>query len=109
MNERLTHARRLGRRIDADWQRDDVEAQLTRLHARQRMRARRRMVAAPLLAAAVTAAVLVSLSALRAPVPPSTPAVRAIARAVAAPEPAVPVPTPVASTVDSGVLSLGDG
>jgi transmembrane sensor len=68
------------------------------------------MLAAPLLAAAVTATVLFGL---RAPVPPRMPAVRAIARAVAPPEPAVPVPTPVPSTdapaLASGVLSLGDG
>jgi transmembrane sensor len=57
MNERLEHARGLGRRIDADWQREDIEAQLTRLHARQRTRSRRRAFAGPLAAAAITAAV----------------------------------------------------
>jgi transmembrane sensor len=57
MNERLEHARGLGRRVDADWQREDIEAQLARLHARQRTRSRRRALAGPLAAAAITATV----------------------------------------------------
>jgi transmembrane sensor len=67
MNARLEHARQLGRRIDADWQREDIEAQIARLHARQRTRTRRRAVAAPLMVAALTAATFVGISVSREP------------------------------------------
>ena len=40
MNERLEQARQLGRRIDIDWHREDIEAQLARLPVRQRSAAR---------------------------------------------------------------------
>jgi transmembrane sensor len=75
MNERLDHARELGRRIDADWQREDIEAQLARLHARQRTRARRRAIAAPLAAVAITASVFAVISVGRETLRPAVPAV----------------------------------
>jgi len=68
MNERLELARQLGQRIDAGWQREDVEAQLARLHARQRTQARRRAIVGPLAAAAVTSVVFLAISAMREPI-----------------------------------------
>jgi transmembrane sensor len=105
MNERLEHARQLGRRIDVDWQREDIEAQLARLHVRQRTRARRRAVAAPLAAAALTAAIFAGFSVSRETAGPAAPAscevVAEPPRLEAAPTPVAPValvpPAPVAA------------
>jgi transmembrane sensor len=114
MNERFEHAQRLGRRIDAEWQREDVEAQLARLHARQRTRARRRALAAPLAAAAITAAVFAAISARRETTPPAVPALRDVAvdrpaHAVATAPVVTPAPRTEGPALASGVLSLGDG
>jgi len=118
MNERLEDARRLGRQIDAGWQREDVEAQLARLHARQQTQARRRAVLGPVAAAAATAAVFVAIAAMRetAPAVPA-PVVHVIDGGDARPPrdvatavvtaPAAPVTERQA--VASAVLSLGDG
>lgn len=116
MNERLDRARRLGRRIEAEWRREDVEAQLTRLHARLRSRALRRVLAGSL--AAVAAAILVAVAALSArrdavQLPVSTRDTADRPREAEAPPapPAPPAPTPAIEepAAPSGVLSLGDG
>jgi transmembrane sensor len=106
MTERLERARRLGERVDAGWQREDVEAQLARLHGRQRTRARRRVLALPLVA---LAAGVVGVWLMRAPAVPEVAAVHPVAP-VAPPAPVrevVPAPEPPPPV--SGVLSLGDG
>jgi transmembrane sensor len=118
MSERLGHARELGRRVDAGWRREDVEAQLARLHTRQRVRARRRAIAAPVAAAAVTAMVFAAIPALRRD-PPAAREVAVGERAVvveAAPREAnSPTPPERAAAVvegpalAAGALSLGDG
>jgi transmembrane sensor len=136
MNDRLEHARQLGRGLDAKWQPADVEAQLTRLSDRQRARARRRALAAPMAAAATAAAVILCVHGLgQEPVPERSPDV-AMATAQSDREPAalrsgsraapprvsgpaaVEVPAPVPSpspgvpegpALAPGVLSLGDG
>ena len=115
MNERLDHARELGRRIDAGWQRPDVEAQLEQLHARQ-TRARRRRFALPLAAAAVAAAVFaVALIPGRGGIdaPPAVALRRAaIDPPVHSPGPAPAViraAVPEGPALASGVLALGDG
>ena len=91
MTERLERARRLGERIDAGWQREDVEAQLARLHVRQRVRARRRVLAVPL---AIAIAATIGVWWTRG----STVAPHEVARVAplpVAPAPVVaPVPTP---------------
>lgn len=113
MNERLEHARELGRQIDAGWRREDVEAQLARLHARQRTRARRRALAGPVAAAALTAAIFAGIAARRETVAPAGPAVPAVVEvAVERPRRADPAPVasvPAAPVPAAGVLSLGDG
>lgn len=87
MTDRLEHARRLGSRIDAGWRREDVEAQLARLHARRR-RARRRAIALPIVA------VLAIAGGLAIP--------RARVAAVPAPPVAVaPAPVAVVPTVEA--------
>jgi transmembrane sensor len=115
MNERLERARQLGQGVDAGWQHADVEAQLPRLHARQRSRARRRVLAGSLAGAAITAAVIASLSARREAVPePAVPAMRDVAvdrpaRHVEAALAVTPAPVTDEPAPASGVLSLGDG
>lgn len=111
MNDRLEQARRLGRRIGAGWQREDIEAQLARVHATRR-RARRRALAAPL-AVAIAAGIVVGLH-TRREVPIQVPVLaepelvaersHEEAAVVVAPAPVVEPPAP-----PSGVLSLGDG
>ncbi len=135
MNDLFDHARTLGQRIDAGWQRADVEAQLAGLHARQQRRARRRALAA----VAAAAAVVAGLATMRVPsqhTPASMPRATAgaadtIARATTdvvaplAPEHAIaPIVSPSTPAADepalspspdgvnltaSGALSLGDG
>jgi transmembrane sensor len=96
MNERLDHARRLGGRIRTGWQREDVEAQLARLHARQRARVRRLTLALPLGAVAI-ASLVVAVVASRGHVQPVlvVPLAPAAAADRAPPE-AKPVPPVVA-------------
>jgi transmembrane sensor len=104
MNDRLEHARRVSERIDAGWGRADVEAQLSRLHARQRRRARRRVIGAPL------AVVAIALAALVAWPRPSLPVAREVASVAPPRPPAVVVPAPVVTrSPPSGVIALGDG
>jgi transmembrane sensor len=121
MNERLDSARQLNQRIDAGWQREDVEAQLARLHARQRSRARRRAIAVPLAAVAITVAIFAGLP--RDPAPPpvvAAPEVGEVIREViverprSPAEPAPVVTPPLAPVIEGpalppGALSLGDG
>jgi transmembrane sensor len=113
MSERLDDARQLGRRIDAGWQREDIEAQLTRLHARQHRRARR-VVALPVTAAAVAAAIVIAVLGRRpAAPPPVRPASVRVADPVVAPavmppprsaEPVATVP-PAVALDDSSVVA----
>jgi len=99
MSERLERARRLAQQVDAGWQRQDVEAQLARLAARQRWRARRWAVAVPLATAALAAAVAVIVVGRPAAVAPvvAVPAV-AIERPapIEAPPAMAPAPAPIA-------------
>jgi len=85
MSKRLDQARQLGRCIDAGWQREDIEAQLARLHARQAVRARRHALAAPLVAAA--AAVVIAMVCRREVASPAAgrAAVEPVAAATVAP------------------------
>ena len=126
MNERLDHARQLGRRIDAAWLREDVEAQLAHLHARQRTRARRRAFAVPLAGVVITAAAFVAVSRAPNTAPPAAPALRGGARDVAIDRPlheagtrptVMPAPAPAPAralaadgpAAPSSVRSPGDG
>ena len=110
MSERLEQARRLGQRIAAGWEREDVEAQLARLHGARRRRARRRAFAASLGTVAVAATVMFGVWGRRGIGPQRA--------AGAAPDAAVKRRTPEAipavvaapgPPIASGVLALGDG
>jgi transmembrane sensor len=122
VNERLEHARRLGQRIDAGWQHEDVEAQLARLHVRQHRRARRRELAAPLGALALAVAIFTAVSVLHVAAPrPAAPEVTELSDmgpppqapppTVATPPRAAELPAPPSEVLapPSGVLALGDG
>jgi transmembrane sensor len=120
MNERLDQARRLGRRIEAAWRREDVEAQLAHLHVRLRRRTLRRAFFAPVAGIAIAAAITVTIMNLRGSSTPSEtvqpvsvmPDVtvdRSQHELEAAP---VAPPSPRATeepALPSGVMSLGDG
>lgn len=108
MSDPLAHARALSQRIAAGWQREDIEAQLIRLHARRRARARQRAV---VLAAAGVAAIAGGLAIARQP---SGAVIHAPEIAVEEPLRTAParvvVQTPAPElAAPSGVLALGDG
>jgi transmembrane sensor len=113
MNERLDRARRLGQRIGAEWRREDLEAQLTRLHARLRSRALRRVLAGSLAAAATAIVVVVAaVSARREAVQPPVSTRETDdgpRQAEAPPAPLAPMAALEEPAPPSGVLSLGDG
>jgi transmembrane sensor len=114
MNERLEQALRIGRRVGAGWEREDVEAQLAQLHARRR-RVRRRALLASLGTVAVAASVIFGAWGRRGPGPQRAAGVGTDAIGVRA-EPAAPavVATPALAPAPEeaaapGVLALGDG
>jgi len=111
MSERLGKAQQLGRAIDAGWRREDVEAQLARLHDRRRARRSRRALAAPL-AVTVIAASLAGLWTWRRGRSAPAPIARAELAAPAAPRAEPPAPAPAApapAAASAGALALGDG
>ena len=125
MRDPVERARQLAERVDAGWQRDDVEDQLARLHARQRRSGRRRAIVLPVLAAAMATMVVLGVSLLRNHT--ARPALEPLADSSHAPETPVPTPAPrsfpAPADIDgparesgaepparsSTVLSLGDG
>jgi len=113
MDERLDSARQLGQQIDARWQPEDVEAQLARLHARQRARAWRRTAAAPLAGVALIAAIVAAGSSGPAPAPPPAARNLTVDRRPRDTEPVPvappPTPSPEPPPLAPGVLALGDG
>src|SRR4051812_22821140 len=112
MTERLSRAQQLGRAVEAGWQREDIEAQLARLHDRRQSRARRRALAVPLAALAIVVGGVVALTSHGAPVPAPAPVL--VARTAIPPVPprdvvAPPLPPPPPPPHGPAALTLGDG
>ena len=112
MSERLSRAEQLGREVEAGWRREDVEAQLARLHDRRRTRARRRAIAVPLVALAIAGGVFAERS-FRGAAPPPVLVVRSPAPPVPRHDVVIAVPpapaTAPAPARDPAALTLGDG
>jgi hypothetical protein len=105
---RIERARRLGQRVDAGWRREDVEAQLARLHARKQQRARRAAIATPIAAAMIAAVLTVIVTGGQAPSPGPAPTAPAAALPIppALTTPAPPVVPAVADALAERVARL---